>query len=131
MMRMRFVTVRSEFPLRAVQGHELDAARVEVEHRARGRAVQPAAPLARVDDERVAARPALAPVRAPVDDQPVRLDRAGLDVADVVHEEDLPPGDLERVRRLKELDADGGGRFSEQALSVAVVTAEDAAHWQL
>src|SRR3712207_2481246 len=108
MMRIRLVTARSAFPFVPVEGQELDPVGVQVQEGARGRAVYPPAAFARVHDERVAARPGLAAVRAAVHEERVRLERAGLYFADVVHQKDSASADLEGVRRLVHLDPDPG-----------------------
>jgi hypothetical protein len=59
--------------------------------------------------------------------QPVGLQRPRLELSDVVYQENLSPTDLERVRRLEQLDANPSRRGSEQPLSIAIVPAENAA----
>src|SRR3982751_2107434 len=110
MIRILSATAPSVSPLRTLERDELHLIGVEVQDGARGRAVHPAAPFPRVDDERLAPGPAVAAVRAPVHDERVRLDRPRLHLPNVVDEQNLSAADLEAVGRLEELDPDPRGR---------------------
>src|ERR1017187_5082932 len=114
----------SKLPLRLRKLQELDMFCVQIEHRRRGRAVDPAARLARIDDQRIAARLHRLLVFAAVHDDVMRLDRTGRHVADVVHEENLVLADGQAVRRLEELVPHSLLRERLQSLGIAVVAAE-------
>src|SRR5678809_530708 len=125
MMRIRDDITRSALPL-TLERDRLDLHRVEVDDRRRRRSVEPAAPLPRVDDERLALTHLLVTVRAPMHDELVRLDRPVVHVADVVHDEDPLAAELEAVRGLEQLELERLLGLRPQALRIPVVLAEHA-----
>src|SRR5918999_5786705 len=85
-IRIRLATTPSALPFRPVEGDELDMIRFEIEKRRRRSPEKPATSLTRIDDDGVAAAATLSLMRAPVDDEAVRLHGPGLYIPDVVHQ---------------------------------------------
>src|ERR671932_635429 len=99
MIRIRSATARSIPPFGTAERHELHLVGLQVEDSGGRGDVQPPPRLPRICDERLPASAALAAVRTPVDHERVRLDGPGLDVANVVDEQDLSAADLEAMGR--------------------------------
>src|SRR5687767_2038521 len=125
MIRMRLDT-SSGLPFGTAEREEVDLAGREVEDGGARRAVQPAARLARADEERAAARARLLPVLAAEHDDVVRLERARGGLAEVVHEEQARAPEDDAVRAVEQLRGEAAGGAGHQPVAVAVVAAEDA-----
>ena len=56
----------------------------------------------------------------------VLLDRPGVDVAEIVHHQDVMASDVHAVGGLEQLDAEAGGRIRLQPFVIAIIFPEDA-----
>ena len=79
----------SELPLITCELDELGVLGIQVEHGRRRRTMNPAAGFARADNQCVTARLHRLLVLHAMEHEMVRLDRAGSDVANVMHDENL------------------------------------------
>src|SRR6185437_1504854 len=94
-------------------------ARVEIDERSGARAVQPAASLARVQDQRIAPALHLDLMRAAMEYEVVLVQRPLMHLADVVDDEYLLAGHLEAVRRLVQLGAHSLRRHRGETLGIS------------
>src|SRR2546423_10707417 len=111
-------------PVRGVEAEKLHLLFIEIEDRGLGRAVNPAAGFARIDDQRITARLHLLLMCESVHDDAVSLDAARLHVTDIVNDQDPLASHLEAVRTLEQLRAESSGGTGAQSLLIAVVLAE-------